>query len=123
MEDTLDALFRGAEVAGDDERAAATLARAFPAPDSGAEASIPGRPTHEAATELSLDHVFRENNSRGAGGRTRSDFSFDQFFSESAGGDDAAGGSATTNAPAMDEAPSADDIEQFNSWLEALKKK
>ena len=121
--DSLDALFEGAAVAGEDEEAAAMLSGAFPAVESPDEAGISGRPTREAATELSLDHVFRESTPRGGGGRQRSDFSFDQFFSESASGDESADADQAPAPQSADDAPSPDDIEQFNSWLEALKKK
>jgi hypothetical protein len=75
-----------------------------------------GRPARAAASELSLDNVFREPGQRTSTEQRRSAFSFDQFFSEGGSGD--AGGAA-----AAEEEHSPDDIAQFNAWLEGLKKK
>ena len=47
-------------------------------------------------------------------------FSFDQFFSENASGTTSSGGD---DAGTPDDDAPGDDIEQFNSWLEGLKKK
>jgi len=80
--------------------------------------AIPGRPATPAATELSLDHVFRHA-TPAAGTGTHSSFSFDQFFSQQAQKDVAApdteGGSEAGSGQ-------SDDIQQFNAWLEGLKK-
>jgi tetratricopeptide (TPR) repeat protein len=119
---SIDALFGGAAPSREDVAAASTLADAFnTGGPSGAApgAQIGGRPAHPAATELSLDHVFRE----GAGappGRNASGVSYDQFFSQPAqagtsNNDDSPG----TTAPAS----GSDDIEQFNAWLQGLKKR
>jgi hypothetical protein len=119
---TVDALFAGAAVSSDDEAAAKTLSGAFAAVapqghERSTDAAPGGRPTRAAASELSLDHVFREPPQRPSGGRERGEFSFDQFFSsesEAIASDDAA---------EKEEPRGSDDITQFNSWLEGLKKK
>jgi tetratricopeptide (TPR) repeat protein len=119
---SIDALFAGAAPSREDVAAASTLADAFNTGGAGPAASdapIGGRPAHPAATELSLDHVFRE----GAGvppSRNSAGVSYDQFFSQPA-----------QAAAASDEGPSgttppaggSDDIEQFNAWLQGLKKR
>ena len=113
-------LFAGAVVQASDEAAANALASAFGVRAETGKDTMVGRPTRAANSEISLDHVFRESGSRPAASRERSSFSFDQFFSENASGGSSAGGE--TSRPPDDDAP-GDDIEQFNSWLESLKKK
>jgi hypothetical protein len=79
---------------------------------------IRGRPSTPAATELSLDHVFRHA-TPAAGTGSQSGFSFDQFFSQQAQQDV----KATDAEPSVEASPGqADDIQQFNAWLEGLKK-
>lgn len=143
---SLDALFGDAGVDGDDHAAATALARAYDtepkmravtAPAMRAVAAEPheapdgepgapeGRPTHAAANELSLENLFRDADRRTTPPRPSGGFSFDQFFSESAGEDGAEPASPAgdgSEAPGQD-ADGGDDIEQFNSWLEGLKKK
>jgi len=81
-------------------------------------APIRGRPSTPAATELSLDHVFRHA-TPAAGNASQSGFSFDQFFSQQAQQEV----SASDTQPASDAGGGqADDIQQFNAWLEGLKK-
>lgn len=118
---SVNTLFTGAPVTSDDATAAEVLAGAFLAPESaGAQAdrgtSSVGRPTRAAASELSLDNVFREPGQRPSSEQRRAAFSFDQFFSE---GGSAEGGDSNAGS----EDPSPDDIAQFNAWLEGLKKK
>jgi hypothetical protein len=108
---SIDALFGGASAFDDDVLAADTLAQAF-ATDPTVD-PMHGQPARPAASELSLDHVFRQPSpahaGEGAGG-----FSFDQFFAGDLG-------EAASGAPA--EAPGdTDDIAQFNAWLNGLKK-
>jgi tetratricopeptide (TPR) repeat protein len=81
-------------------------------------ATIPGRPATPAATELSLDHVFRHA-TPAAGTGTHSSFSFDQFFSQQAQQDVGATNDASS---AEGGSGQGDDIQQFNAWLEGLKK-
>jgi tetratricopeptide (TPR) repeat protein len=107
---TIDALFDAGGELDDDLVAADTLAQAF-APEPAPE-PLEGRPAREAANELSLDRVFRQptpaHAGEGSGG-----FSFDQFFAGERVED------PHTGAP---EKPGDDDIEQFNAWLNGLKK-
>ena len=84
-------------------------------PDS---APLTGRPSKPAATELSLDDVFRHA-TPAAGNVAPSSFSFDQFFSEQAQQDVSA---ADTQGGTEESAGTGDDIQQFNAWLEGLKK-
>lgn len=114
-------LFSGAVIQAGDEAAATTLAAAFAPQAEKPDSKLLGRPTRAAKNEISLDHVFRESGSRPATPRERTNFSFDQFFSEGASSP-AKGGGEPAGTPADDDAPT-DDIEQFNSWLEGLKKK
>ena len=111
---SIDALFSGKGPSDADEAAASLLARAFEPTEE--EAPISGKPTRAAKDELSLDHVFRDRQANPDRGQPT--FSFDQFFSQEAsdrGG--AAHGEPSTGAGAQDE-----DIQQFNAWLEGLKK-
>ena len=122
---TIDALFGNRAPATSEDSAASALAQAFggaPEPTP----AITGRPARAAAGELSLDSVFRDGPPRPP--RASQSFSFDQFFSPQS--------AAPERAPAPPAAPagetpassepaerSADDIEQFNSWLQGLKPK
>jgi hypothetical protein len=83
-----------------------------------AEQPLPGRPSTPAATELSLDHVFRHA-TPASGTSAHSSFSFDQFFSQQAQQDVAASDAEPSGA---ESAGLSDDIQQFNAWLEGLKK-
>lgn len=78
---------------------------------------LPGRPSKPAASELSLDHVFRH--ATPATGNPSHSFSFDQFFSQQAQQDVAASDAAPSGEQ---NAGLSDDIQQFNAWLEGLKK-
>jgi tetratricopeptide (TPR) repeat protein len=117
--DSLSTLFAGAEqssVTGVDE-----FADAFRKPTESSRAeptALPGRPSTPAASELSLDHVFRHA-TPAAGNQSHGSFSFDQFFSQQAQQDV----SARDAEPSPDESAGlSDDIQQFNAWLEGLKK-
>lgn len=123
---SIDALFGQRPVGQDDASAASALAQAF---GGGANEppAISGRPARAAAGELSLDSVFRDGGARPP--RSAQSFSFDQFFSESAASEPAtepaptstpSQGTGTQSEPAE---RNADDIEQFNSWLQGLKQK
>ena len=127
---SVDELFGSAGVPSGDDGAAATLAGVFSTGTPDASGDLPGRPTRAASTELSLDHVFRDMPRKVEPRRTTGGFSFDQFFSDSAGGTGGApaddtgqgGGAATGGATPSSGAP-GNDIEQFNAWLDGLKKK
>jgi tetratricopeptide (TPR) repeat protein len=121
---SIDALFAGAAASREDTAAASALADAFPAgaaSGAGTDSQIGGRPAHPAATELSLDHVFRDGGSPPPpSGRAPATVSYDQFFSQpgasaGAGSQEPGGGGAPPSG--------ADDIEQFNAWLQGLKKR
>ncbi|MDB4913090.1 MAG: hypothetical protein JWM95_734 [Gemmatimonadetes bacterium] len=128
-EGSINALFGNRPPGTAEDSAAAALAQAF---GSSAQEvpSMAGRPAHAAAEELSLDSVFRDSPARQP--RTSQSFSFDQFFS---GGSAAATGTSrpsgamkrtSTELPMPGDPPaerSADDIEQFNNWLQGLKQR
>jgi hypothetical protein len=119
---SIDALFGNRAVGTSEDSAASALAQAF---GGGEDASaISGRPAHAASKELSLDSVFRDGGARAR--RPSGSFSFDQFFSEgSSGGSEKPSsppsGSHDVVAPAEPAERTADDISQFNSWLQGLK--
>jgi tetratricopeptide (TPR) repeat protein len=123
---SLDALFKDAEPARRAAGAPSPLEMAFGEPASrdsaaptAADHGVPlrGRPATPAASELSLDHVFRHATPAG-GTAAQSNFSYDQFFSQQA--QEAA--SETANSSGEVNAGVNDDIQQFNAWLEGLKK-
>jgi hypothetical protein len=117
---TIDALFGNKPTGALEDSAASALAQAF---GSGTSAPpITGNPARPASGELSLDSVFRDGPSRAA--RTSQGFSFDQFFSQHPEGESTGGASRSSHELPADGEPaekSADDIEQFNSWLQGLK--
>ena len=96
--------------------AGAADARPSPSPEP---AALPGRAATPAPTELSLDHVFRHATPAAGGQVQSSSFSFDQFFSQQAQQDVAASDAEPASESASGE---GDDIQQFNAWLEGLKK-
>ena len=117
--DSLGALFANAEQ-GSGPSASPMPPRAddFSAPvEEAPPAPIPGRPSKPAASELSLDHVFRH--ATPATGNPSQSFSFDQFFSQKAQQDVAA---SDASPGGEQSAGLSDDIQQFNAWLEGLKK-
>ena len=122
---SIDALFGHRPIGSTEDSAASALAQAFGAADAGAAAPpISGNPTRQASGELTLDSVFREGGARGP--RTSQGFSFDQFFSQNVDGERTSGGDRTSQevpAPGEPAERSADDIEQFNSWLQGLKQR
>ncbi|MDE3126508.1 MAG: tetratricopeptide repeat protein [Gemmatimonadota bacterium] len=118
---SIDSLFGDMRVATPEESAAATLAGAYGVAAPEPEAPpIAGAPARRATEELSLDNVFREP--QAAPPAEPTGFSFDQFF---AGGTPTRGAVPVRETPVESQPPeSADaDIEQFNSWLEGLKKR
>ncbi|MEO8334242.1 MAG: tetratricopeptide repeat protein [bacterium] len=125
---SIDELFNHRSPGTSADSAASALAQAFGA-TADAEPLIVGRPARAASGELSLDSVFRDGPSRPP--RTSQSFSFDQFFTPGAVNAGAADrpadvkpSRASGEMPAQGEPPaerSADDIQQFNSWLQGLK--
>jgi hypothetical protein len=122
---TIDALFGNRSVGTSEDSAASALAQAF----SGSIPVVPaisGRPARAASGEISLDSVFRDGSARPP--RASQSFSFDQFFSESAAENTATPSTAKpTPVETADQGEpaerGADDIQQFNSWLQGLKQK
>ena len=121
---SIDALFGNQSPGTSEDSAAAALAQAF-----GGEPALPpviaGRPARAASGELSLDSVFRDGPARPP--RASQSFSFDQFFT---GASERNSGptplQTSTELAQPGDAPaerSADDIEQFNSWLQGLKQR
>ncbi|HEY2064951.1 MAG TPA: tetratricopeptide repeat protein [Gemmatimonadaceae bacterium] len=120
---SIDALFGSRTVGTSEDSAASALAQAFGGASEPSAPTITGRPARAAAGELSLDSVFRDGSARPPRAQG---FSFDQFFSESAAApppDAAAAGTDQTPAAEPAAERSADDIEQFNSWLQGLKQR
>jgi tetratricopeptide (TPR) repeat protein len=109
-------LFSGADPAADDVAAAQTLADAFQS-ESSETAPLQGVPAHRASSELSLNHVFKGATQARTTEEGAEEFSFDEFFTEGA----AAGPTPAADAPSVP-AEGADDIAQFNAWLNGLKK-
>lgn len=116
---SLGALFSGADAAVADTAAAETFAEAF-APDGPETAPLQGMPAHRASSELSLNHVFKGSTQPRAAGSE--DFSFDQFFTEDAATEGEPAPASSADAPIAPAAEGADDIAQFNAWLNGLKK-
>jgi hypothetical protein len=117
---TIDALFGNRPIGTIEDSAAAALAQAFGSSES--PPPITGNPARQASGELSLDSVFRDGPSRGP--RASQGFSFDQFFAQNTEGDRTSGGESGSQEPPATGEPAeknADDIEQFNSWLQGLK--
>jgi hypothetical protein len=110
---SIDALFSGATSDRGDALAASTLADAFAA-DSPETAPLRGMPAHRAASELSLDHVFKNTSAHRSSGEVDRK-SFDQFFSEEPP-------PLPTNGESSAGAAPDDDAQHFNSWLSGLKK-
>ena len=117
----LEELFTGQPIAPDDEEAALTFAQVAGAVEMGS-ASVKGKPTAPASTELSLDSVFRDSDSRGTASVARQSqtLRFDQFFA-------AAGDEGDAQAPHSASAPAGEpgspaELQQFQSWLTGLKK-
>ena len=105
---------------GSQDAAGLALATAVGAVDAGAP--IRGKPTQPAASELSLDSVFRGDTARRVSGpllRQSEVLNFDQFFASAEPSAPAATAPEPGVAPA---APPSDDAE-FQSWLQILKGK
>jgi tetratricopeptide (TPR) repeat protein len=110
---SIDALFGGAAASPSEAAAASTLQEAF-ATDGPETAPLRGVPAHAASSELSLDHVFKGN---APPPPDNDGFSFDQFFADEMSDTPS---SATGESPVASQP--ADDIAQFNAWLNGLKK-
>jgi tetratricopeptide (TPR) repeat protein len=118
---SLDELFAGGSISDYDEHIALAFAQVAGAAEMGA-AAVKGKPTAQAATELSLDSVFQEAESRATGAvpRQSQTLRFDQFFSTE-GTDSGAPPAPQQTAPAGEPGSPAE-LQQFQSWLSQLKK-
>jgi tetratricopeptide (TPR) repeat protein len=121
---SIDALFGNRNVGTSEDSAASALAQAFGGATE--SPSITGKPARTAQKELSLDSVFRDGGARPP--RPSGSFSFDQFFSEGASGTGERAPTVTTGSqdavpPSEPAERTADDISQFNSWLQGLKQR
>ncbi len=121
---SIDVLFEPTGVSDEDQAAAEGLAGAFgatPADSRTPPTPMAGAPARRATEELSLDSVFREQRPSASANEARR-FSFDKFFANPT---PAMGSSSVSETPPLgqpSESPD-DDIEQFNSWLDGLKKR
>ena len=120
---TIDLMFDPASVSDEDQAAAEGLAGAYGATPEAIEpppTPMEGAPARRATEELSLDSVFRDQRSPASLSEPRG-FSFDKFFANPT---PAMGSSIMETPPLGQPSESADDdIEQFNSWLDGLKKR
>lgn len=116
----LEELFAGQPIAAGDEDAALAFAQVAGAVEMGS-ASVKGKPTAPASTELSLDSVFRESEGRRTTpvARQSQTLRFDQFFA-TAGDEGDAQASQSASAPAGEPGSPAE-LQQFQSWLTGLK--
>jgi hypothetical protein len=118
---SLDELFGGGTISPEDEHVALAFAQVAGAVEMGA-ASVKGKPTAPAASELSLDSVFREADARVTGTvpRQSQTLRFDQFFA-TAGEESEQPPPLPVSAPAGEPGSPAE-LQQFQSWLTGLKK-
>jgi hypothetical protein len=124
---SLDELFSGGTISERDEHVALAFRQVAGAAEMGGTA-VKGKPTAPAASELSLDSVFRDSEERvtptaGTVPRQSQTLRFDQFF---ATGGESAEDSSPRQAPTLSapagEPGSPAEIKQFQSWLTGLKK-
>ncbi|MBI1809184.1 MAG: hypothetical protein HYR75_04740, partial [Gemmatimonadetes bacterium] len=121
---TLDQLFGNVAPSDDEER----IAQAYAAIGDAVEPMAPvikGKPTQPAASELSLDSVFRDSKPQLTPTGTQKPFTrqsqmlrFDQFFTPAEEDQP-----PVPPAPPAGEPGSAGDIAQFSDWLQGLKDK
>jgi hypothetical protein len=119
---SLDALFGDASVGADDERMALSLAHMAEMVEP--QPGIRGRPTQPASTELSLDAVFRESSVviPGVTSPLQRHAGFDDFFSGATGDRSATPADVAAAPPVTTEAHGTAELEQFQDWLQQLKK-
>ena len=117
---TLDTLFGNTAPSLSDEGAAGALSTFADAVEPAAPV-VQGRPTQAAATELSLDSVFRDTPARTSTNVSRQSqkLRFDQFFSPT---DDAPAPDSTAIAPPAGEPGTPGELAQFQDWLTQMKK-
>ena len=117
---TLDTLFGNTAPSLSDEGAAGALSTFAGAVETAAPV-VQGRPTQAAATELSLDSVFRDTPARTSTNVSRQSqkLRFDQFFSPT---DEAPAPDSTAIAPPAGEPGTPGELAQFQDWLTQMKK-
>ena len=117
---TLDSLFQHTAPSLSDEYAASALSTFAESVESAVPA-VQGRPTQAAATELSLDSVFRDTPMRASANVSRQSqkLRFDQFFSPA---DDASAPDAAPIEPPAGEPGTPGELAQFQDWLTQRKK-
>ena len=117
---TLDSLFNNSAPSLTDEHAAGALSTFAEAVETAAPV-VQGRPTQAAATELSLDSVFRDTPMRTTANVSRQSqkLRFDQFFSPA---DDTSAPDSAPVAPPAGEPGTAGELAQFQDWLTQMKK-
>jgi hypothetical protein len=118
---SLDELFAGGTISDRDELVASAFAQVAGAAEMGAS-EVKGKPTAPAATELSLDSVFKDVEARVTATvpRQSQNLRFDQFFSTNA--EDSAPAAPQQLSAPVGEPGSPAEIKQFQSWLTGLKK-
>jgi tetratricopeptide (TPR) repeat protein len=118
---SINELFSTGAVSDRDELIANAFSQVAGAAEMGAS-EVKGKPTAPAATELSLDSVFKDVEARASATvpRQSQNLRFDQFFSTSAE-DSAPAAPAPVSTP-VGEPGSPAEIKQFQSWLTGLKK-
>ena len=117
---TLDTLFENTSPSLSDEHAAGALSTFAEAVET-ATPVVQGRPTQAAATELSLDSVFRDTPMRASANVSRQSqkLRFDQFFSP---GDEAPVPDSAPIEPPAGEPGTPGELAQFQDWLTQMKK-
>jgi hypothetical protein len=118
---SLEEMFAGQAISSGDEQVALAFAQVAGAVEMGG-ATVKGKPTAPAETELSLDSVFHKSETRVTTpvARQSQTLRFDQFFTpagEESGMPVAPSMSAPTGEPG-----SPAELQQFQSWLTGLKK-
>ena len=120
--DAIAELFGGPQVSSADENAARALSFAFAGKndDGGTGAGVTevgGAPARRASNELSLDSVFKGDESGAPA--APSSFSFDQFFDRRTSTQQSSGTAPSGGA----NADSPDEVAHFTQWLEGLKQR
>ena len=117
---TLDTLFDHTAPSLSDEHAAGALSTFAEAVETAAPV-VQGRPTQAAATELSLDSVFRDTPMRASPNVSRQSqkLRFDQFFSPA---DEAPVPDSAPIEPPAGEPGTPGELAQFQDWLTQMKK-
>ena len=117
---TLDTLFNNSAPSLSDEHAAGALSTFAEAVETAAPV-VQGRPTQAAATELSLDSVFRDTPMRASANVSRQSqkLRFDQFFSPA---DESPVPDSAPIEPPAGEPGTPGELAQFQDWLTQMKK-